>query len=93
MNRRCYFGPGYYRHYRGGDYYVVGLAREESSKDVVVVYLSVPGDVAWTRSKRDFDQWFTPNGMDAPEDELVPRFAKTGEPKVGDLHLPPLGDL
>jgi hypothetical protein len=64
---RGYVGPGLYRHYRGGQYKVIGLAVREESKEsgwiVEVVYQPLtPGSLLdgrpetfWTRVLDDFN--------------------------------------
>jgi hypothetical protein len=82
-----YKGPGIYRHYKGGEYRVVGLAAEEATFTPVVIYRPngeiMPADVKektggvlvsyWTRPLSSF------NGDGAVPDAkgldmTVPRF-------------------
>lgn len=63
-----YKGPGIYRHYKGGQYLVVGLAVEEATLNPVVIYRPkqeiMPADVRekvgmsvsyWTRPLESFN--------------------------------------
>lgn len=79
-----YAGPGRYRHYKGGEYEVIGVGLEEATRRYVVAYRPVDGwpkDVAtaefWTRPLLDFNALVevrqTP---DADTCHHVPRFQK-----------------
>lgn len=39
--------PGRYRHYKGPEYRVLGLARHSETEEVVVVYQTLYGDRSW----------------------------------------------
>jgi hypothetical protein len=43
------FPPGLYRHYKGGLYEVICLARHSETEDVVIVYREFLGRQAWVR--------------------------------------------
>ena len=62
--------PGRYRHYKGSDYQVVGIARHSETEEELVVYRKLYGDGSL---------WVRPLGMfmgDVVVDGLrVPRFA------------------
>jgi len=62
--------PGRYRHYKGKDYRVLGLARHSETEEVLVVYQLLYGDFGW---------WVRPAAMFAETVEVegrrVPRFA------------------
>jgi hypothetical protein len=46
---------GRYRHFKGGEYRVIGIARVEASPDqLVVVYRSLDNDQFWTRPLDSF---------------------------------------
>lgn len=65
-NIRC----GIYRHYKGGLYEVLGLARHSESEEWLVVYRALYGDYGlWVRPLAMFAETVA-----APEGE-VPRFA------------------
>ena len=46
--------PGRYRHYKGKDYQVIGLARHSETEEQLVVYRTLYGD---------FDLWVRPLAM------------------------------
>ncbi len=46
--------PGRYRHYKGGEYEVVGVARHSETLDAMVVYRPLRGDGSW---------WVRPHAM------------------------------
>lgn len=62
--------PGLYRHYKGPEYRVLGVARHSESEEEVVVYQALYGE---------FGLWVRPLAMFTGEVELdgerVPRFA------------------
>ena len=66
--------PGRYRHYKGLDYEVIGVARHSETEETLVVYRTLYGD---------FDLWVRPLSMFmenvAVDGELVPRFYRLEE--------------
>lgn len=67
--------PGRYRHYKGKDYRVLGLARHSETEEVLVVYQLLYGDFSW---------WVRPAGMfnetvDLPDGTRAPRFARIAD--------------
>jgi hypothetical protein len=46
--------PGLYRHYKGGEYEVIGVARHSESLEAMVVYRPLYNDSGW---------WVRPFGM------------------------------
>ena len=62
--------PGLYRHYKGADYRVIGVAQHSESGELLVVYQALYGA---------FGLWLRPLSMFSSEVELngvaVPRFA------------------
>jgi len=66
--------PGRYRHYKGKDYEVIGIARHSETGEPLVVYRCLYGD---------FDLWVRPLAMFAESVKVdgrqVPRFAWVGE--------------
>lgn len=66
--------PGRYRHYKGRDYLVIGVARHSETEEPMVVYRTLYGD---------FSLWVRPLAMFGGEVELegrrVPRFAFIGQ--------------
>jgi hypothetical protein len=66
--------PGRYRHYKGKDYRVLGLARHSETEEELVVYQLLYDDFSW---------WVRPRAMFLETVEvsgrLIPRFAFVGE--------------
>jgi hypothetical protein len=66
--------PGRYRHYKGNEYEVIGIARHSETEEELVVYRKLYGD---------HSLWVRPLGMFAEEVTVdgrpVPRFALIGE--------------
>lgn len=69
--------PGRYRHYKGGEYEVMGVARHSETMEVVVVYRPLYNDSGW---------WVRPYAMFTETAELEgrvqPRFALIRETPV-----------
>jgi hypothetical protein len=62
--------PGLYRHYKGPEYRVFGLARHSETEQQLVVYQALYGDYGlWVRPLERFCESVELDG------ELVPRFA------------------
>ena len=67
--------PGRYRHYKGGEYEVIGVARHSETDERLVVYRPLDNVTGlWVRPLTMFLETVTFNG------EPVPRFAYTGPP-------------
>ena len=66
--------PGLYRHYKGGEYRVLGLARHSETLEPLVVYQALYGAGGL---------WVRPAGMFIETIEVggrrVPRFARVGD--------------
>lgn len=66
--------PGRYRHYKGNDYLVLGLARHTETEELLVIYQALYGERGW---------WVRPHTMFCENVEiagrLVPRFAFVSE--------------
>lgn len=66
--------PGLYRHYKGNDYRVLGLARHSETLEPLVVYQALSGERGL---------WVRPAAMFAEQVEVegrrVARFARTGD--------------
>ena len=63
--------PGRYRHYKGNDYEVIGVARHSETEEPLVVYRPCYGDRAlWVRPLAMFVETVPLNG------EAVPRFQR-----------------
>lgn len=68
--------PGRYRHYKGGEYRVLGLARHSESLEPLVVYQALYGEAGlWIRPAAMFTELITP----APGTARVPRFQRVGD--------------
>ncbi len=62
--------PGRYRHYKGNEYRVLGLARHSETLEVLVVYQALYGERGlWVRPAAMFTETVTVAGR------RVPRFA------------------
>jgi hypothetical protein len=63
--------PGRYRHYKGGEYEVVAVARHSETHEPLVVYRPLAGDSGW---------WVRPHAMFFESIDvggtLAPRFQK-----------------
>lgn len=65
--------PGKYRHFKGGEYEVVGVARHSETDERLVVYRPLYGDGGlWVRPAAMFLEPVTHEGR------VVPRFAYLG---------------
>ena len=65
--------PGRYRHFKGGEYEVIGVARHSETDERLVVYRPLYNDTGlWVRPLAMFTETVTHNS------EVVPRFAYLG---------------
>jgi len=65
--------PGRYRHYKGKDYLVLGVARHSETEEELVVYRQDYGDRGlWVRPAAMFQETVTIDG------EVLARFAYVG---------------
>jgi hypothetical protein len=65
--------PGRYRHYKGDEYLVVGIARHSETEEELVVYRQLYGDLGlWVRPRAMFVETVVVAGR------TVPRFAYVG---------------
>lgn len=66
--------PGLYRHYKGNDYRVLGVARHSETREPLVVYQALYGERGW---------WVRPVAMFVETVQVggraVPRFARVGD--------------
>ena len=70
--------PGRYRHYKGGDYEVIGCARHSETEEELVVYRALYGDRGlWVRPMAMFVEAVQVDG------QLVPRFSLLRETDDG----------
>lgn len=66
--------PGRYRHYKGNDYEVIGLARHSETLEPLVVYRALYGEHGlWVRPAAMF------NGTVEAAGRRVPRFARVDD--------------
>jgi len=66
--------PGLYRHYKGKDYRVIGVARHTETEEPVVVYQALYGGRGlWVRPAAMFNEAVKVGG------KRVPRFARVGD--------------
>ena len=67
--------PGRYRHYKGNEYTVLGVARHSETLEELVVYRQEYGEHGlWVRPAAMFARMVTVNG------QAVPRFQFVGSP-------------
>ena len=65
--------PGIYRHYKGNEYRVIGIARHSETLDVLVVYEALYGERGlWVRPAAMFRESVVVDGA------RIPRFAWVG---------------
>jgi len=61
--------PGRYRHYKGGEYEVIGVGKIEATLEEVVIYKALyDGGSLWVRPVKIFEENVELNG------EVLPRF-------------------
>ncbi len=73
MNEKTSVQPGRYRHYKGNEYTVLGVARHGETNEALVVYRQEYGDHGlWVRPKQMFLETVSVDGRD------VPRFQRLG---------------
>lgn len=59
--------PGLYRHYKGGEYRVIGTARHSESDELLVVYRCLyDNDSLWVRPLAMFMEAVNVNGQQVP---------------------------
>lgn len=64
--------PGRYRHYKGRDYLVLGVARHSETEELLVVYRTDYGDRSlWVRPLQMFTEQVTVDGQSRPRFALV----------------------
>lgn len=59
-----------YRHYKGGMYKLLGVAKHSETLEDMVVYQELDGEKMWVRPKEMFFEHVTVDG------KVVPRFEK-----------------
>lgn len=64
--------PGRYRHFKGGEYAVVLVAKDVETEEPVVVYQALYGEHGhWVRSLADFTAHVSRDGYDGPRFVLL----------------------
>ncbi|MGE3314366.1 MAG: DUF1653 domain-containing protein [Planctomycetaceae bacterium] len=64
--------PGRYRHYKGNEYVVIGVARHSETKEELVVYRTDYGDKSlWARPAAMFVETVTVDGKSVPRFEFL----------------------
>jgi hypothetical protein len=64
--------PGRYRHYKGGEYEVMAVARHSETLEAVVVYRPLYNDSGWwVRSYEMFTGTLTVDGLPRPRFERI----------------------
>ena len=64
--------PGRYRHYKGRDYVVLGIARHSETEEELVVYRLDYGDFSlWVRPKAMFQELVSVDGRPQPRFQYI----------------------
>lgn len=64
--------PGKYRHFKGGEYEVIGIARHSETDEYLVVYRPLYGDEGlWVRPLTMFQERITLGSRQVPRFEYV----------------------
>ncbi|MBM3874173.1 MAG: DUF1653 domain-containing protein [Verrucomicrobia bacterium] len=65
--------PGRYRHYKGNEYRVLGLARHSETLEPLVIYQALYGDPSalWVRPQPMFIETVRLAGVDTPRFEWI----------------------
>jgi hypothetical protein len=73
--------PGRYRHYKGNDYTVLGVARHSETLEQFVVYRQEYGDRGlWVRPAAMFAETVVVDGQTAPRFRLLDQPPASGSP-------------
>jgi hypothetical protein len=65
--------PGRYRHYKGNDYTVLGVAKHSENEEELVIYRQEYGDHAlWARPLAMFQELVRVGGQEVPRFRLLP---------------------
>ena len=63
---------GRYRHFKGNEYEVIGLAKHSETQEEFVVYRALYGDkTLWVRPSKIFDEEVMLNGSKKPRFEFI----------------------
>ena len=64
--------PGRYRHFKGNEYEVVGVAKDSETMEEVVVYRALYGEQGlWVRSARMFAETIERDGRTMPRFQFL----------------------
>ena len=64
--------PGKYRHYKGKEYEVIGLAKHSETLEDLVVYKALYGDgQMWVRPVKMFEAKVVADGVEVPRFEFI----------------------
>lgn len=64
--------PGKYRHFKGGEYELIGEARHSETEEVMVVYRALYGDRGlWVRPKAMWTEQVQRDGYDGPRFQYI----------------------
>ena len=67
--------PGFYRHYKGGDYKVLEMVRHSETLEAMVLYQALYGERGlWVRPAAMFAETVTIDGVQQPRFALVKGF-------------------
>lgn len=80
MTDESRFTPGVWRHFKGEEYLALGLAREDETDEVVVVYARLYPRDGLPLSTRRLSKW---NQTVEHEGRWVPRFEYVGQRSGG----------
>ena len=65
--------PGLYRHYKGGLYRLIGIARHSETLEEMVVYQALYGERGlWARPRAMWEEQITVNGASQPRFARLP---------------------
>jgi hypothetical protein len=80
--------PGRYRHFKGGEYEVLGVARHSETEEHLVVYRALQGDEGlWVRPLKMFMERVTLGSRTVLRFEYVGDGSKSGV--IAGIQLPP----
>ncbi len=64
--------PGKYRHYKGKEYEVIGLAKHSETLEDLVVYKALYGEgQMWVRPVKMFEEKVIVDGVEVPRFEFI----------------------
>lgn len=65
--------PGRYRHYKGNDYEVIGVAKHSETEEIFVVYRALQGERGlWIRPAAMFLETVVVEGLPRPRFQRLP---------------------